>query len=415
MLGNSVYWCLMHLYYLGIFVASAFNAKARLWIKGRKKLFDKIKLELKNNNDSKVWFHCASLGEFEQARPVIETFKEKYPDKKIILTFFSPSGYEIRKNYPIADWVFYLPVDTPKNARKLVELFNPELTFFVKYDLWYFILRELHKKGKKIILFSAIFRPNQIFFNKIAGKWYGKVLFFFSHIFVQDKTSMHLLKRNGLKNVSIAGDTRFDRVVKIAQQFEHLPLISYFVNDKTIVAGSTWEEDENLLAQYIKEHPEVKLILAPHEVTAKNISRITRLFNGNHVKYSELSDPKSAPKDAQVMIIDTIGLLSKLYKYATVSYVGGGFGNGIHNLLEAIVFGKPVVFGPNHKKFKEALDLLYLGIGFTINDYQGLDKELSRLINDSQLRKEIEYKALRYIYNNTGATEKILKWVENNI
>ncbi len=415
MLGNSVYWCLMHLYYLGIFVASAFNAKARLWIKGRKKLFDKIKLELKNNNDSKVWFHCASLGEFEQARPVIETFKEKYPDKKIILTFFSPSGYEIRKNYPIADWVFYLPVDTPKNARKLVELFNPELTFFVKYDLWYFILRELHKKGKKIILFSAIFRPNQIFFNKIAGKWYGKVLFFFSHIFVQDKTSMHLLKRNGIKNVSIAGDTRFDRVVKIAQQFEHLPLISYFVNDKTIVAGSTWEEDENLLAQYIKEHPEVKLILAPHEVTAKNISRITRLFNGNHVKYSELSDPKSAPKDAQVMIIDTIGLLSKLYKYATVSYVGGGFGNGIHNLLEAIVFGKPVVFGPNHKKFKEALDLLYLGIGFTINDYQGLDKELSRLINDSQLRKEIEYKALRYIYNNTGATEKILKWVENNI
>ncbi len=415
MLGNAVYWCLMHLYYLGIFVASAFNAKARLWIKGRKKIFIKIEQELKNNDEDKVWFHCASLGEFEQARPVIETFKEKYPDKKIILTFFSPSGYEIRKNYPLADWVFYLPLDTPKNARKLVKLFNPELVFFVKYDLWYFILRELHKKGKKIVLFSAIFRPNQIFFNKIAGKWYGRVLFFFSHIFVQDKASMHLLKRNGINNVSIAGDTRFDRVVKIAQQFEPLPLISDFVNDKTIVAGSTWEEDEKLLALYIKEHPEIKLILAPHEVTAKNISRITRLFNGNHVKYSELSDQKSAPKDAQVMIIDTIGLLSKLYKYATVSYVGGGFGNGIHNLLEAIVFGKPVVFGPNHKKFKEALDLLYLGIGFTINDYESLDKELSRLINDNQLRKEIEYKALRYIYNNTGATEKILKWVEKNI
>ncbi len=415
MIGTLVYWSLMKVYNLIILFASIFNPKAKQWIKGRKKIFAHIQSSLNNDSSKKAWFHCASLGEFEQARPVIEEFKEKFPTYKIILTFFSPSGYEVRKNYNLADWVFYLPLDTPRNARKLVTLFNPSLVLFAKYDFWYFILRQLHKEKIKVVLFSAIFRPNQLFFKKIIGGWYRRLLFFFDHIFVQDKNSYYLLKNIGIKNVEVAGDTRFDRVVKIAQKFSPLACIEKFVTDKTIVAGSTWENDDKILAQYIGTNPDALLIIAPHEVTHKSLHRLTKLFQGKYALYTDLAEGKNPQSRPQVIIINTIGLLAKLYHYATVTYVGGGFGHGIHNLLEAVVYGKPVVFGPNHDKFKEAIELKEIGVGYCIHDAHEAKQILDTLLNDHEKQAEIKHKALKYIYNHTGATDKIINWIEKNI
>jgi len=411
MIGTFVYWALMKIYYLAILLSSIFNPKARLWIKGRKKLFSHIKSSLNDDNHKKIWVHCSSLGEFEQARPVIESIKEKLPKYKIILTFFSPSGYEIRKNYNLVDWVFYLALDSPKNAKRLIKLFKPSLVLFVKYDFWYFILRELNRKKIKVILFSAIFQSNQLFFKKIIGNWYRRLLFFFNHIFVQDNQSFVLLKQIGIKNIEVIGDTRFDRVVKIAQNFEPLPLIEKFVSEKTIVAGSTWEEDDKILAEYINTNKDVRLIIAPHEVNNKSINRLTKLFKNNFILYTDLVNDKKQSNKAQVIIINTIGLLKKLYYYATITYVGGGFKHGIHNLLEAIVYGKPVVFGPNHQKFKEAHDLLNLKIGFCINDEIKATKIFNELLNNKQKLEEISQKALEYVYKNTGATDKIMNWI----
>ncbi len=415
MIGTAVYWSLMKMYNLIILLASLFNPKAKKWIKGRKKIFSHIQSCINNDHSPRVWFHCSSLGEFEQARPVIEALKEQFPDYKIILTFFSPSGYEVRKNYNLADWVFYLPLDTPRNAQHLVKLFNPTIALFAKYDFWYFILRELKRMGVKVVLFSAIFRQNQLFFNKLIGGWYRKLLFFFDHIFVQDKNSFYLLKNIGIQSVEIAGDTRFDRVVKIAQKFKPIPCIEPFINEKTIVAGSTWEDDDKILANYINTHSQARLIIAPHEVTHKSLHRLMKLFKEKYVLYTDLAEGKKPSHSPQVIIINTIGLLAKLYRYGAVTYVGGGFGHGIHNLLEAVVYGKPVIFGPNHEKFKEALDLIDYGVGFCIHDEQEATQILDNLLTDPDKLKDISHRALRYIYNNTGATEKIISWIIKNI
>ncbi len=410
MIGTFVYWSLMKAYNLLIFAASLFNPKAKQWIKGRKQIFRTIQESLANDDTRRVWFHCASLGEFEQARPVIELFRQEFPQYKVILTFFSPSGYENKKDCKLVDWTFYLPLDTPKNARQLVGLFKPSAVFFSKYDFWYFILKELDRRQIPVILFSAIFRENQLFFKKI-GRWYKNLLTLFTHIFVQDDISYNLLKKHGIENVTIAGDTRFDRVVKISRTPSQLPCIEKFVQgaDKVIVAGSTYIEDAKILADYILSHKDTKLIIAPHEITGASISETMNLFYSGYALYSMVKQSKH-DIDKQVLIIDAIGLLSKIYRYATVTYVGGGFNGGIHNILEAVVYGKPVVFGPKYGKFKEALDLLDLGVAFTIRDNQEFFTVMEDLLGSPRKLEEIRKISLDYINRHVGSSQKIIGW-----
>ncbi len=415
-MGTFIYYTLMKFFRVVLGIVAPFNTKANKWVKGRKGLFQDIKLKLENEQNPKVWIHCSSLGEFEQARPVIEAFREKHPEFKIILTFFSPSGYEIRKDYKGADWVFYLPLDTPYNAKRLVKLFSPDLVFFVKYDFWYFILRQLYREKIPVILFSAIFRDNQLFFKKIFG-WYRRLLFFFDHIFVQDDYSKKLLESIGYYAVSVAGDTRFDRVVKIASKNKTSDRVDKFkAGTLTIVAGSTWQQDEILLSEYLKHNRQIKAIIAPHNVEEKNIAKLTELFNSDLIKCSVLEqDENSLGEKHKVLLIDSIGRLYYLYKYADIAYVGGGFGAGIHNILEAAVYGKPVIFGPNYQKFKEARELIKLGGAFSIGNQEELFEILDKLVKDSDFRKEAGEIAKNYVLSNTGATEKILSLVESKL
>ncbi len=415
MFGTIVYWSLMKAYNVLIIIASVFNPKAKLWIKGRKKIFRHIQNQLKDDQSPRVWFHCASLGEFEQARPVIEEFRKNLPSYKIILTFFSPSGYEAKKNCKLVDWVFYLPLDTPANARKLVDLLKPKLVFFSKYDFWYFILRQLHKKQIPVLLFSAVFRDNQLFFKKIGG-WYRRLLFYFTHIFVQDQHSKELLKKFGINNVTVTGDTRFDRVYQIAQQKAGLPCIENFAKGhKVIVAGSTYHQDALIISDFIINQPDVRLIIAPHEVDQQSLEDTMSVFYSNYYRYSILKEKNLQEFDKQVLIIDTIGLLSKIYRYGTIAYVGGGFGNGIHNILEAVVYGKPVIFGPNYNKFNEAIDLINLQVAFSVQSQEEFYEVADRLLNDQQLLAQIAQKAKNYIVQNTGSSQKIISWVKANL
>ncbi len=416
MIGTAIYWTLMKMYNLMILLVSVFNPKAKLWIKGRKKIFKHISRQLFSDTDPKVWFHCASLGEFEQARPVIELFRKNFPQYKIILTFFSPSGYEAKKNCQLTDYVFYLPLDTPRNARMLVRLFSPKIVFFSKYDFWYFILKELNRNNIPVILFSAIFRENQLFFKKI-GSWYRQILLLFTHIFVQDEHSKQLLNAQGIYNVTVSGDTRFDRVVEIASQKAELPCIEKFTQGKkVIVAGSTYTDDAKILSDYINSHPDVRLIIAPHEINEHSLQETMSLFYNNYHRYSILKDAKNEnPAQKQVLIIDTIGLLSKIYRYATITYVGGGFGAGIHNILEAVVYGKPVIFGPNYHKFKEARDLLDLGVAFTFCEQSEFFHLADELFSNPEKLEQIKRKALEYINTHTGSSKKVIDWVKQNI
>ena len=386
-------------------IASPFNQKAKKWVSGRKKLIRKIKTEFKNIKSEKViWIHVSSLGEFEQGRPLIEKLKQQNPNIIIVLTFFSPSGYEIRKNYKFADFIFYLPNDTPKNAKAFLNIINPDIVFFVKYDIWYNYLNEIKNRGIKSYLISAIFRKNQIYF-KSYGKWYAKILHTFDIIFVQNKTSQDLLKKININNSIITGDTRFDRVYEIAKNAPTNKIAETFFDNKfTIVAGSTWQPDEEKLLDLITKFTDIKLIIAPHEVHKQNIVRVKQIFKQfNPVLYSDFKNT------GNVLIIDNIGLLSSLYKYADITYIGGGFGKGIHNIQEPAAHGKPVIFGTNYKKFSEAVELVSNKLCFSINNSEELIKITEQFINDNNYLNRISSNVLQYVKENVGSSDKIIK------
>ena len=393
----------IYIYKLAVYIASFFNQKAqKLWT-GQAGALSLLKRSL-DLNARYIWFHAASLGEFEQGRPVMEQLKKDNPKTKILLTFFSPSGYEIRKNYSGADVISYLPLDTKAAARRFVKLVNPSKAVFIKYEFWPNYILELQKANVPVYSISAIFRPSQVFF-KVYGGWYRNLLKSFAHIFVQDKNSLKLLADNGFTNVSVAGDTRFDRVADLAQQAKVIPLIETFVKaaKKVIVAGSTWPKDEELLVRYLKLHPDIKLILVPHEIHQAHILGISKLLDGNFVRYTDLNEQNVLTTNC--IVVDTIGLLSSIYRYANVAYIGGGFGVGIHNTLEAAVWNVPVVFGPNYKKFREARDLIAIGGAFSIGHYELLEAQFDLLLKDNKSGKI----AGDYVKNNTGATDLIIQ------
>ena len=396
-------------YGLGIRLASLFNEKAKLWLKGRTDIFGAIETALANNHAPLAWFHSSSLGEFEQCRPVIDSFKEQYPEYKIFVTFFSPSGYEIRKNYPKADYVFYLPLDTIANAKRFIKIVNPQKAFFVKYDFWFNYLHVLMINNIPTILFSSIFRPNQYFF-KWYGRWFCNQLKAFTHLFVQNKESENLLKSHGINSCSVAGDTRFDQVNRIASAVNQFPDVERFVADaKVLLAGSTWEPDERLLKTFIDQphNKDIKMIVAPHEIHSEHIDSIQKLFGARCVKYSELSTMPDV-KNYDVLIIDNIGMLSSLYQYAYVAYIGGGFGKGIHNILEALAFAKPVCFGPNYMKFQEAKDIIRLQGGVSVSDEQSLEKVLSFWFIDNDVYVKAADVCRQYVADNKGTSDKIM-------
>ncbi len=396
------------LFHVLVRLASIFNAKAKLWIKGRKNIFDDLSNQIQPG-DKIVWVHCASLGEFEQGRPIIEELKQSHPDFKILLTFFSPSGFEIRKNYEKADFVCYLPLDTPQNAKQFLDIVKPQLVFFIKYEFWYFFLREIWKRKIPLYLVSGIFRRNQRFFRKhaILSK---KMLNCFTHFFVQNENSKQLLNSINIQNVSVTGDTRFDRVFTITQQSKDLPLIEKFAQNNTLlIAGSTWKPDEEILIKFFNQsNNQLKLIIAPHETHKENINRIIKLFpDQNIVKlYSEVIETELS--NINVLIIDSIGILSSIYKYGQIAYIGGGFGKGIHNILEAATFGMPIIFGPEFKKFQEAIDLIDLGGAFSISKFEELQDTINSFIEDNEKIVRKGNISSDYVNKMKGATDKIL-------
>jgi 3-deoxy-D-manno-octulosonic-acid transferase len=393
------------IYVLTAKLLSPFNSKARLWTRGRKDWKSKLKEKI-NRENINIWIHCASLGEFEQGRPLIEAIKKIKPEYRIILTFFSPSGYEIRKNYNNADYVCYLPADTPGNVKKFVNLVNPAAAIFVKYEFWNNYTSLLKKNDIPLYLISGIFRKDQHFF-----KWYGgffrKILFRFSHIFVQDIQSMDLLKGIGIENLTEAGDTRFDRVVQIADSAKSITQIELFRgSEKLFLAGSSWRQDEEIIARYINIYPDkMKWIFAPHEIDKANIDRLENLLSTNVVRFSEFSE-KSA--GARVLIIDNIGMLSSAYRYAYIAEVGGGFGKGIHNVLEAACWGIPVLFGPNHIKFREAVELINLHGASWFNTFEEFSQIIDIWLSNRDEYSKAAENAANYVKANTGATNKIL-------
>lgn len=393
----------IYIYKFAIYIASFFNKKASQLQKGQNDVFAILKNKIVPNTNY-VWFHAASLGEFEQGRPIIEKLKTDFPEVKILLTFFSPSGYEVRKNYSGADIITYLPLDTPVNAKRFVKMVNPSKVIFIKYEFWPNYLLTLKSYNIPTYSISSIFRPSQVFF-KPYGSWYRTLLRTFNHIFVQDNNSLELLSTFGIKNVTVAGDTRFDRVVDLANNSAEIKLIETFVKDATqvIVAGSSWPKDEELLIRYLKEHVGVKLILVPHEIHETHIAGIEKLLKSNYVRYTTTTDNQL--QSVNCLIVDTIGLLSSIYRYADVAYIGGGFGVGIHNTLEAAVWNVPVIFGPNYKKFREASELISVGGAKTISNYNELEYALNKMFANP---KYGEY-AGTYVTENVGATTLILK------
>ena len=427
MIGNLLYRLFIYSYSIGVRLVAFGSPKARQWIAGRKNF-----PFLPDNAQSTIWMHCASLGEFEQGRPLLETIKSQFPTYNIVLTFFSPSGYEIMKNYKGADYVFYLPMDSKTNAKKMIAAINPCLVLWVKYEFWFFYLTQLKKKNIPVLMVSGLFRQSQPFFKWYGGIW-RKMLQSFTYIFVQNKTSKELLVTAGIKdNVEISGDTRFDRVITIASHFKPMCVIEKFCgNSKVIVAGSTWEDDEAELVHYVRNHPEIKFIIAPHEVDAANLEDVKKLFAGA-VFYSELEGQEqtiggqtpttekvttnttySFPANSHVLIIDNIGMLSKMYHYAHITYIGGGFGeDGIHNVLEPAVYGKPVIYGPVYEKFAEAVELVDCGAGITINNALELENVLDELWADTALLHAKSEAAKKYVYSKAGATKKVMAYIQ---
>lgn len=400
------------LYKTGVWLISPWNPKARLWLKGRRGLFEKISKTIPKHPSELIWMHCASLGEFEQGRPVIENLKAIYPQSRIIITFFSSSGYEIQKKYPGADAIFYLPVDSAQNARRFLDITQPTLILWVKYEYWYYYLTEIKRRNIPLLLISGIFWKEQLFF-KAYGSLYRSMLPCFTHIFVQTVESRGLLNSIGVsENVSISGDTRFDRVIEIAETGEPLLHIKKFCGDfPIIVAGSTWQEDEEELDHFANTHPKIKFIIAPHEIDAPHLLEVKKLFV-HSVLYSEFIAKENEGLSANVLIIDNIGMLSRLYKYATITYVGGGFGDdGVHNVIEAAVYGKPVIFGPVYEKFVEAVDLVDCGGAFSIENALELEELLDVLLRSSHEYNKACEASKTYVYAKKGANEKIQQFI----
>jgi len=425
-LGKLLYHLFIYSYAVGARLISFWNPKATQWLSGRK-VFPSIK----NNQQKTIWMHCASLGEFEQGRPLLEKIREQYPLQIIVLTFFSPSGYETMKQYNGADYIFYLPMDSKTNANKFIKAINPGIVLWVKYEYWYYYLTTLKACNIPVLMVSGLFREGQPFF-----KWYGalwrKMLASFTHFFLQNDESIALLQTIGIStNVSIAGDTRFDRVIAIATQFEPIPLIAAFCgNHKVLVAGSTWQEDEEELVHFVKNNPTVKFIIAPHEIDADNLKSVKKEFPQS-ILFSEwkaiqeltinteqqvTAPEKATTKDwGNVLIIDNIGMLSKLYYYAGITYVGGGFdAGGIHNILEPAVFGKPVIFGPVYQKFSEAVDMVACGAGISIASALELEDVLNNLWSNDTLLQQKSEAAKKYVYSKVGATAKVLSYIQAN-
>jgi len=380
-------------YLIAIHIAALFNPSAKLWVEGRKNIYQKIKEKLQNSKNI-IWVHCASLGEFEQGRPILEAYKSKHKNHQILLTFFSPSGFEIKKTTSLANWVFYLPIDTQANVKKFITLVKPIKVLFIKYEFWFNYMHEIKKQKIPFYSISTSFRDEQYFFK---FKWFAKQLQNVSHFFVQDKKSAQLLKSIGINNYTISGDTRFDRVLKNVQTQVDLPLIKLFASKKpTIICGSTWPKDENLLIKYIKKNTEKRYIIAPHELYNIDDLRIRT----NALLYSKAN--KVNILTSNVLIIDNIGLLSNIYQYGDLAYIGGGFDSGIHNILEPVAFGLPVIFGPNFKKSNEASALIKKKGAISISNYKELNSAINIVTN---FKKSI---ALNYIEENSGATKKIL-------
>ncbi|MBF4466544.1 3-deoxy-D-manno-octulosonic acid transferase [Flavobacterium sp. LC2016-12] len=392
-------------------IIALFSPKIKLFIEGRKNVFTILEEKIKPT-DKTIWFHSASLGEYEQGLPVIEKIKEKYPSHKIIVTFFSPSGYEVRKNNNIADVTIYLPLDTKTNAKKFLKLVHPELVFFIKYEFWLNYLKELEKTKTPTYLISGIFRDNQMFF-KWYGGFYRKALKAFTYFFVQNESSKEKINAIGFKNVIVSGDTRFDRVAAILERDNSVDFIEQFKNNApTIVIGSSWPKDEALLTEYINQAPStVKFIIAPHNIKQDQISNLKSQITKSTVLFSEKDNIKDL-SNYDVFIIDTIGLLTKIYSYGTIAYVGGGFGNpGIHNILEPSTFGVPIVIGPNYSNFAEAVELVKIGGCIVISDATELKQNFDRLLLDEKYLKEKSQICKSYIQENKGATESIMKIV----
>jgi 3-deoxy-D-manno-octulosonic-acid transferase len=403
------------LYNIGIYLLtglayllSPFNRRIKLWREGNRNWFENLRNKI-SAGERYVWVHCASLGEFEQGRPVIEAIKKEKPHVKIILTFFSPSGYEVRKNYKMADIICYLPPDTPVNAGRFIKMVDPAVVIFVKYEFWYNYLSLLGERKTPLYLISGIFSGDQHFF-----RWYGsffrRILKNFTWFFVQDQSSLELLGKIGFQNATVAGDTRFDRVVEIAGAARAIQQIEHFRgSEKLFLAGSSWKQDEEIIAGYINSNPgRMKWIFAPHEIDPGNIERLTRLLRVRYVKFSEYSDNES---DARVMIIDNIGMLSSAYQYAAIAAVGGGFGRGIHNILEPSCWGIPVLFGPVHRRFREAVEMLERGGAFSYCDPGSFKEILETLLNDEETYSRSAETAKKYVAENTGATHKIMQGI----
>jgi 3-deoxy-D-manno-octulosonic-acid transferase len=400
-----IYNLFLRIYLILIFIFSFFNKKAKKWIAGRK-----------NRNlihqEASIWFHFASLGEFEQGRPVLEKMRSLHSDQIIVVTFFSPSGYEVRKNTPLADHVYYLPLDTAKNAAEFIGNINPTLAIFTKYEYWYHYFNELNKRQIPLYIISGIFRPKQIFF-----KWYGglhrQMLGFVTRFFVQDEQSAALLKTVGINNVTVSGDTRFDRVWENAQSPKQLGVIEKLKAGKPIfIGGSTWPKDEELIASLIPLYPDWKFIIAPHEIGEAKIQTLLQLIpQGKAIRFSEISE-SSVLDNYTVLVIDNIGMLSSLYQYGEVAFIGGGFGAGIHNILEAAAFGLPVIFGPRYQKFKEACDVVEKQLGFSVINGEELKEVADILIADKAYRDEVGIKIKAYVKANTGATQKFMEEIK---
>ncbi|MES2776704.1 MAG: glycosyltransferase N-terminal domain-containing protein [Bacteroidota bacterium] len=429
---------MLHLFFYNIFLAAYWagvrivglqNTKARKWIIGRRNWSAKLEKAVagfqQNDNTpgiagQTIWMHCSSLGEFEQGRPVIEKLKAGNPGLNIVVSFFSPSGYEVMKDYAGANIVCYLPMDNPDNAKDFIDIIKPTLVLWVKYEYWYYYLKEIHTRNIPLLLISGIFRPDQPFF-----KWHGKLhrdmLQHFTHLFVQNEAARELAAQIvDEKKISIGGDTRFDRVVAIAEQFQPLPLIENWLagTKKVLVAGSTWDEDEKVLTHYAKLHPEIKFIIAPHNVNDAEIKEMLKLFPGAQL-FSTLEQPKAdAPSSSSlknVLVIDNVGMLARLYHNATIAYIGGGFGNdGVHNVLEAAVYSKPVIHGPEYEKYAEAKGLVETGGAFEIEDALELEKVLDKLFSDEAFYKVAATAAGQFVYGQQGSTEKVVTYIYMN-
>ena len=405
-----MYSLIIHLYAFFIELISPFHKKARLMRLGQWKT-NGILREKIDRNAKYIWFHASSLGEFEQGRPLIEKIKAEHPEYKILLTFFSPSGYEVRKNYGGADVVCYLPFDTPYRVKKFLDLSKPVMAIFIKYEFWDNYLSELKRRNIPVYIVSAIFRKEQLFF-----KWYGgmyrKVLSYFTHIFVQDDASRELLSKYGVTNVSVFGDTRFDRVQDVYKNTKQIPMVELFVNNNrsdnqlTMVAGSSWQQDEEVYLNYFNDHPELKLIIAPHEIHKDHLMHIESMLKRPSIRLSEATEKDIKGKSC--LIVDSFGLLSSIYRYGDLAYIGGGFGAGIHNVLEAAVYGMPVIFGPKYQKFKEARDLLQVGGAFSITDEKTFESKMEELSTYRDLLEAAGAAAGDFVKSNIGATNRII-------